>query len=76
MPHDEEEDAEVKEIGAPEQLALAQELAGAGLPRVLLAVEPENAAEDEGRQTDVGIPDEQDVKDGARIGLSSNTCRW
>ena len=58
------QDAEMKQIGAPEQLPFAQELAGAGFPGVLLAVEPQNAAEDEGRQADVGIPDEQDVKDG------------
>ena len=69
---EQEQDAEVEQVRAPEQLPLAQQLAGTGLPGVLLAVEADQAAEDEGREADVGIPDEQDVEDGVAHGVDSS----
>ena len=46
-PTEDHQDADVEQVGAPHQLAPAQELAGARLPGVLLAVEAQQAAEQE-----------------------------
>ena len=62
------EDADVEQVRAPHQLAPAQELAGPRLPRVLLAVEAQQAAEQEHRQAQVGVPAEDDMIDGVAHG--------
>src|SRR5262249_4182663 len=58
-----EQDAEVEQVRAPAQLALAQHLARARAPGVLLALEADQAAQQQHRQADVGITDEQQVKE-------------
>src|SRR4051794_18390710 len=52
------ENTDVEQVRAPHQLASAQKLAGACLPRVLLAVEAHQAAEQEYGETQIGIPAE------------------
>ena len=59
MAHQQEQDTHMKQVGAPTELALAQHLAGRRAPCVLLAVEPDEAAQQEHRQADVWIPDER-----------------
>ncbi len=72
-----EQDADMEQVGAPAQLALAQDLAGAGAPGVRLAVEADQAAEQEDRQADVGIPDEQQMKmKSLMTRLPGWTARW
>ena len=58
MAKENDEDAEVKEIGAPEQLPAAQQLARAGAPGELLAIEAHPARDDEHRQAEIRIPAE------------------
>ena len=60
MAEEDEEDADVEQVGAPHQLPAAQQLARSGPPGVLLAVEAEQAADDEDRQAEIGIPAEDD----------------
>ena len=62
------QDADVEQVRAPHQLAPAQELAGARLPRVLLAVEAQQAAEQEHGQAQVGVPAEHDMIDDVAHG--------
>ena len=68
MAKEDHQDADVEQVGAPHQLAPAQQLAGAGLPSVLLAIEAQQAAEQEYRQAQVGIPAKHDVIDGVAHG--------
>jgi hypothetical protein len=63
MTQQQEQDADMEQVGAPGELTLSQDLAGAGAPGVLLAVEADQAAEEKDRQADVGIPDEQEMED-------------
>ena len=60
MAEEDDENADVEQVGAPHQLPPPQQLAGAGPPRVLLAVEPDQAAEQEHGQAQIGIPAEDD----------------
>ena len=46
-----------------------------GSPGVLLAVEADEAAEEEDRQADIGIPDEEDVEDGVAHGRTPPDLR-
>jgi len=68
MPEEDDENADVEQVRAPHQLTPAQQLAGAGPPRVLLAVEAQQAAEEKHRQAQVGIPAEDDMIDGVAHG--------
>ena len=61
MAEEHHQDAEVEEVRAPSQLALAQELRRVAFPRVLVAVEAREAAEQEHRQRDVRIDAEQEL---------------
>ena len=45
MAQQQEQNADMEEVGAPGELLLAQHLAGRRLPGVLLAVEADEAAE-------------------------------
>ena len=60
MAEEDEENADVEQVGAPCQLPPPQQLAGSGPPRILLAVKPEQAAEQEDGQAQIGIPAEDD----------------
>ena len=60
MAEEDEENADVEQVGAPHQLPPPQQLAGSGPPRILLAVEPDQAAEQEHGQAQIGIPAEDD----------------
>ena len=60
MAEEDDEDADVEQVRAPHQLPAPQQLAGSGPPCVLLAVEPDQAAEQEHRQAEIGIPAEDD----------------
>src|SRR5674476_400200 len=53
----------MEQIGAPGQLAAAQQLTRSAAPGVLLAVEAQHAAEQEYGQAEIGIPAENDVID-------------
>ena len=62
------EDAEVEEVRAPAQLPGAEQLRRIALPRVLIAVEAQQAAREEHGQRDVGIDAEQEhVEKGHRV---------
>ena len=58
------EDAEVEQVRAPPQLAGAQQLRRIALPRVLVAVEAQQAAREEHGQRDVRIDAEQELIEG------------
>ena len=68
MTEEDHEDADVEQVRAPHQLAPPQELARSRLPRVLLAIEAQQTAEQEHGQAQVGIPAEHDVIDGVAHG--------
>ena len=56
MADKDDKNAYMEQVGAPHQLPPPQQLARSGPPGVLLAIEPEQAAEQKHRQTEVGIP--------------------
>src|SRR4029078_9250793 len=56
MPDEDHQDADVEEVRAPAELAPAKELRGTRLPGVLLALETQQASEQEDRQTEIGVP--------------------
>ena len=57
---EDDQDADVEQVRAPHQLAPAQQLARAAPPGVLLAVEAQQAAEQEHGQAEIGIPAEHE----------------
>ena len=61
VPEEQEEHADVEQVAAQPQLAAAQQLRGVALPRVLVAVETQQAADEEHREADVGVVAEQQV---------------
>ena len=61
MAGEDDQDADMEEVRAPHQLAAAKQLARSAPPRVLLAVEADDAADDEDRQAEIGIPAEDRV---------------
>ena len=63
MAEEDDQDADMEQIGAPGQLPAAQQLARSAAPGVLLAVEAQHAAEQEHGQAEIGIPAEDDVID-------------
>src|SRR5450759_988708 len=63
MAKEDDQDADMEQVGAPGQLPAAQELARSAAPGVLLAVEAQHAAEQEHGQAEIGIPAENDVID-------------
>src|ERR1035437_671231 len=63
MTEENNQDADMEQIGAPGQLAAAQKLTRSAAPGVLLAVEAQHAAEQEHGQAEIGIPAENDVID-------------
>src|SRR6516165_1111996 len=58
------QDADMQQVGAPAQLPLAQKLRRAGFPGVLLAIEAQQAAKQENRQAQIGVPAEERAVDG------------
>src|SRR5450631_2843164 len=60
---EDDQDADMEQVGAPGQLPAAQELTRSAAPGVLLAVEAQHAAEQEHGQAEIGIPAENDVID-------------
>src|SRR5262249_29500285 len=63
MPHEDQENADVEQIGTPHQLPTAQELARSATPRVLLAVEANPIAHQEDGKAEIRVPSEHDVID-------------
>ena len=55
MAEEQEQDADVEQVAAPAQQAAVQQLRRVALPRVLVAVEADQAAEQEHCQADVRI---------------------
>src|SRR5215468_5001454 len=53
----------MKQVGAPGKLALAQHLARAGAPGVGVALEADQAAQQEHRQADIRVPEEGDLEE-------------
>src|SRR5262245_21373621 len=72
MADEDYEDADVEQVRAPHQLAPTQQLARSRLPRVLLAIEAKETAEQEHGQAEVGVPAKHDVIDGVAHGTSSD----
>src|SRR5690606_630172 len=64
VPNEYDEHADVEQVRAPHELTPPKELARSRLPRVLLPVEAQNAANHENGEAHVGIPAEHDVIDG------------
>ena len=62
---EQEQHADVEQVAAPAQLAGFEQLRGIALPGVLVAVEADQAAEQEDREADVGIDAEDEVVDVA-----------
>ena len=56
-----DEDADVKKIGSPDQLPPAQQLARSAPPRVLRRVEAQQAAEQEYGETEIRVPAVEDA---------------
>ena len=70
------EDADVEQVRSPAQLPGAQQLRRVALPRVLVAVEAHQAADEEDRQGDIGIDSEQElVEVGHRVAPLSRHAR-
>jgi len=63
MAEEDNQHADVEEIGPPEQLLPAQQLARARAPRILLAVEAQQAPNQKRRKAEVRIPAVDDVID-------------
>ena len=63
MAEEDDQHADVEQVRAPHQLPPPQQLAGAAPPGVLLAVEAQQAAEQEHGQAEIGIPAEHDMVD-------------
>ena len=59
MAEEDDQNADVEKVRAPDQLAAPQELARSGPPRVLLAVEAQQAADQEDREAEIRVPAEQ-----------------
>lgn len=59
MAYQNDEDADVKKIAAPHELPAAQELTGPASPGILFPVEPDQAADQEYRQANIGIDSEK-----------------
>src|SRR5215469_7875441 len=66
MAQEDHQDADMKQIAAPDQLAAAQKLAGLAAPAILLAVEADDAADQADRDADVRIDPEQEAVDCVR----------
>src|SRR6185312_6349828 len=63
MAGEDDENADMEQVRTPHQLAAAQKLRRARAPRVLLAVEAQQAAEQEHGEADIRIPAEDDIVD-------------
>src|SRR5947209_3665487 len=61
MPGENHENADVEKIRSPHQFPPPQQLARTRFPGVLLALEPQQAAEQENGQRQIGIPAERRV---------------
>src|SRR5579859_968327 len=64
MAGEDDQNADVKQVRAPDQLPPPQQLARAAAPGVLLAVEANQAAEQKHGEAEVRIPAEHDVGEG------------
>ena len=76
---EQEQDADVEQVAAPAQQAGAQQLRRVALPGVLVAVEADQAAEQEHRQADVRIDLEQKAVRAsahARTPWLGRACGW
>ena len=66
MTGEDDQDADVEQVGAPGELPAPQQLARSAAPGVLLAVEAHEAAEQEHGEAEVRVPAEDDVGDQCR----------
>jgi hypothetical protein len=63
MTEEDDQHADMEKVGAPQQLLAAQQLARPGAPRILLAVEAQQAADEKRRKAEIRIPAVDDVDD-------------
>src|SRR6185437_2951343 len=70
-----DEYAEMEQIRAPAELAAAKELRRVALPRVLITVEADQAADEEHRECDVWVDAEQESMQGAHRSILVNGGR-
>ena len=59
--NEDDENSNVEEVAADHQTALAQQLAGAAAPTELIAIEAQQATQEEHSQADVGVVAKQEM---------------
>src|SRR5262249_13504462 len=78
MAEDHDDDAIVEKVRSKAQLPLAQQLGGIALPSIRLAIEADQAADQQHREAEIGIDAEEkciDVVGGQHVAIPLSTSR-